>query len=537
MPNEQSHLTNSQIEVDPRELYREEVEAHGGEESSIPFEETDFIQKYGAINVEYIQPPPKSRFFTRPHALNYFHAGKLYRTRNERSSSVLELFLDLLYVGIVAALASQATEKCDGLALLKYIILFIPVWTVWADLKDFMNYYYNDDLTQRLYVLWIMVLLVIYANNSNYVLESHSETAMVVISYMLCRYSSAAAYFFYSFYVMEHKSQIRLYSILIIITTCIWIPVIFIGIRAKIGLSIAIMFLEQLSFSMSFHPITKNFLKLEYSTALNIEHEVERFGAFYTIAIGEFLYGIVTAHITGSGINDKMWKAILVLIIGYIFMFLYFNGEGSVIAVHALRRNVNTSFAWIFLHIPLIGSLILVADASSELVKLSEIPLAKNFEQEISLYGLSFYFSAGICIALFCLGFIAMMDKPIDDISSKHVPKNFRILPRFPIGIIIMCLSFAELKPAKLLGLTTLLLGILFSYEIIVMESKKLLRNGCSNKNLRERTQNQKQNKNKNDVTDTNRNFTRNNESTPNNNYKGQDEDEDEEEIIGNEVI
>lgn len=431
--------------------------------------ETDFVQKYGAINVEYITGPPKSVLFTKPFALNYFHQGKLYRTAGERSSGKLELFLDLLYVGIVSSIAEPLVEHCNGSALLRYFILFVPVFTVWYDITSMMNYYYNDDLTQRLFLLWITVLLMIYANNTSYVLDSHKATAMCVVPYILCRVSVAASSLFYSQFIPEHRTQLRLYAFLIIITSPIWICVIFIGTRAKIGVSIFLVIWEQVCLTTSSHPRIKKLLNVSHGTLLNIEHFVERFASFYIIAIGEFLFTIVSGHPTGEGISVKMWKLIMILMIAYIFMWLYFNGDCSNTLVHALRRSLTTATAWIYIHVPLIASLILTADAAATLLELDEIDLVNEYEEELSLYGLSFFFTTGILIALLCLSVLALCDKPLGQENVFGLSQLYRVLPRIPALIIIVCLSFAEMKPARLIGLSTLILSLLFVYEVFVI--------------------------------------------------------------------
>ncbi|ODV98191.1 hypothetical protein PACTADRAFT_185381 [Pachysolen tannophilus NRRL Y-2460] len=453
-----------------RETLDEDVDIERISRSLASEEELEYEERYETTKVIYIEPPERNKLFTRPYALNYYCDNILYRTKDGNSASALELFLDLLYVGIVSSLAAQTTLECTGLTLLKYVLFFVPVWVVWVDLKDFMNYYFNDDMTQRTYVLWIMLLLVIYVNNCVYILQSHGETAMVVVPYMMCRYSVAVTYIFYSFFVPQHRIQIRIYSALILVVTCAWISVIFVSTRAKVGLTIGIMFLEQVSYVIAFHPITKKLLKLKFSTALNVEREVSRFGAFYTIAIGEFLYNIVTSAYTGPGIHEKLWKALLTLIIAYIFMFVYFDGTGDIVHLPALTRSVHSAYIWIFIHVPLIGSLVLVAYASSNLISLDEITLSKGgYIDKMSLYGLSFFFSGGTCITLVSLGIIAMSDKTLEDVDSKYLSKIIRVFPRFPIAIAILCLSFAELKPAMLIGLTTLMLSFIFIYERIIL--------------------------------------------------------------------
>ena len=145
-------------------------------------EEDEFIRRFGDINFQYIKPPRERFWFMRPHALNYFKDGVLFRTKGERGSSKTELFLDLIYVGLIANLAGEASENASGLALLKYVLFFLPLWVVWADIKDFTNYYYNEDLSQKVYIFWILCLLTLYINSHYDITESYSKAALPVVS-------------------------------------------------------------------------------------------------------------------------------------------------------------------------------------------------------------------------------------------------------------------------------------------------------------------------------------------------------------------
>lgn len=434
-------------------------------------DEDEFIRKYGEIEFKYIKPPKESIWFIRPHALNYFKDGVLYRTKGERSSEKTELFLDLMYVGIVANLAGAATEKGDGAALLEYILLFIPAWTVWADIKDFTNYYYNEDLSQKLYIFWILVLLTLYANSHENVLESVSGAAYTIVPYMLARLSLAAGFFIYSLYIPEHRPQQRLYGTFLIITSCLWIPVIFIGTRAKIGVSIAIMVLEQVSFLVAFHPFTKKLLKVTMSTALNLEHEVERLSAFTTIAIGEYLYKLVASNPLGPGLSFRFARGVFLLIIAYCIFWFYNYGSTCHRATHALRNTGATAICWIYAHLPLIAAIVLSADAGGDLLE-REGGYDEETE-EASLLGLSFFFTGGICVAMCMIGVIGLLDCSRDAPDMHFVPQFWRVVWRIPIGVVVVCLSFAKLDITLLMGLVSLLLFLLLVYESVVMTPKK----------------------------------------------------------------
>jgi hypothetical protein len=90
------------------------------------------------------------------------------REASERQSTRFELFFDLLFVGIVHQIAEAAAEEPTGIGLAKYILTFCPAYSVWADVRDTANQFGSDhDVTQRAYILWIMILLVGYSNNAS----------------------------------------------------------------------------------------------------------------------------------------------------------------------------------------------------------------------------------------------------------------------------------------------------------------------------------------------------------------------------------
>lgn len=447
-------------------------------------DEDEFVRKYGEIQFQYIKRPRDAVWFIRPHALNYFKDGVLYRTKGERTSSKTELFLDLMYVGIIANVAGEASENALWDSLLKYIIIFVPYWTVWADIKDFTNYYYSEDLSQKLYILWILALLTISVNSHKEAFDTRKGAAYTIGGYILCRFSLAVSLFVYSFYIPEHRAQMRLYFVFLLIGCCVWIPVIFVHYRAKIAISIVAIVLEQAFFCIAFHPWTKKVMKLRMSTALNIEHEVERFGTFVTIAIGEYLYKIVASTNLGVGFTEAYGRGIFLLIIAYALFWLYYNGGTSQKAIHPLRHSALRAILWIYAHLPLVGAIVLSADSGGELL-LRELIYheehtsverrATEATEEPPLRALSFFFTGGIFVALVAICVIGLLDECRVEPDVYVIPKLWRVIFRIPVGIIVLCLSFADMDITLLKGITALLLVLLLVYESIVSVPKKNL--------------------------------------------------------------
>ncbi|KAK6459423.1 bacterial low temperature requirement A protein-domain-containing protein [Scheffersomyces xylosifermentans] len=490
---EEDLLDNSDVAVVIEEAAVGVAEDRAGELTDSEGED-EFIRKYGEINFLYIRKPRESVWFVRPHALNYFKDGILYRTKGERTSEKAELFLDLMYVAIIANLAGEATANASGAALLKYILLFIPAWIIWADVKDFVNYYYNEDLFQRVCLIWYLVLLVLFANSHYDVLKDPRGAAITIVPYMLCRLTLAATLVVYSCYIPELRFQQRVYAASILVTTSLWIPVIFLSTRGKIGMSIAIFVLEQLSFMTIHHPIFKKTFKLRTSTALNIEHEVERFSVFFTIAIGEFLYKIVATGPLGIGFSTKFLRAIFMLLIAYILFWIYNYGSTARKAVHALRHSGVTAILFIYAHLPLIAAIVLAADAGGDLVELDitnlhrkqhhgeegsvfghEELIAREEESEHNMYALAFFFGGGLGVAMICLGVLGLLDVSRDPPGTFVLSRFWRVIWRVPVGLIIALLPFAELNSNILMGVIFAILAVLIVFESIVSTPKDFL--------------------------------------------------------------
>lgn len=441
--------------------------------------EDEFVRKYGEIEFQYIKRPKPAIWFVRPHALNYFKDGVLYRTKGERTSGKTELFLDLMYVGIIANVAGEASEHALWSAFLQYVLFFIPYWTVWADIKDFTNYYYSEDLSQKTYILWILILLTLSVNSHSAVLKDTHGAALTIVPYIICRFSLAVSLLVYSFFIPEHRHQMRLYFALLIVTCCLWIPVIFISTRAKVAVSFIAIFCEQATFCIVFHPRTKRYLKLTTSTALNIEHEVERLASFVTIAIGEFLYKVAASLPLGVGFTTAFGRGCFLLITAYNLFWLFFNGGTTDKAVHPLRHSAFRAIAWIYTHLPLVGSIVLAADAGGDLLsrdltyhsESSEEELllrVRETEEEASLRALSFFFTGGIFVALVCICVIGLLDDCRDDPTTFRVPKFWRIIWRIPAGVLIVCFSLPNFNITLLMGLVALVTSVLLVYESIV---------------------------------------------------------------------
>lgn len=240
---------------------------------------------------------------------------------------------------MVANFSDDLTEHADGAHLTKYVLIFAPAWHIWADLRE-MNSYYTDDLAQRLGVLWVMALLVLYANNARAVDEDLAAMRTAAGAYLVARFSNMATFVVSSFASYQHRAQARVLAGFMcggmLLVTPLFLEAV--SIRAKAAVAAVVVVYNEVTRALSLSPWIKRRLRLRYSTAVDIAHEVDRMAAFIII-LGEFVYNVIVGDPAGIGLMAGFAKAFFTLVIAFCLNWLYVSGDGSLQATHPIRRS------------------------------------------------------------------------------------------------------------------------------------------------------------------------------------------------------
>lgn len=88
------------------------------------------------------------KFWKKPVVRQYFHKGLLWRASDVEEVMSFELFVDLLYVGIIDIVGKNAADHPDGFGLLKFIITFTIGWKMWTDLTVAISWFGRYSLPQ-----------------------------------------------------------------------------------------------------------------------------------------------------------------------------------------------------------------------------------------------------------------------------------------------------------------------------------------------------------------------------------------------------
>lgn len=285
-----------------------------------------------------------------------------------------------------------------------------------------------------------MALLVIYANNANLVADDIGALRTTVGAYIVIRLTQVSVYFVYSFSSHFHRTQNRCYFAGCIVGMCIWIPLFFesVSLRAKIAVTVVALVWEELCYLLTFGPWIARLLKLDFTTAVDIEHENDRYTAFTIIVLGEFTYGIIVGSPAAIGLNSATLRAVWTLVIAFCFNSMYTNNDGSLQSVHPIRRSVWSSFAWLLVHLPISAGLLIGGHVSASSVAGSEEAPHGLTPAQRWLWG------GGLGAGMAGMWILAMLYKGLDTKGQLYMTKQMRIAPRLAVALIFALLPLVD---------------------------------------------------------------------------------------------
>jgi hypothetical protein len=76
---------------------------------------------------------------------------------------------------------------------------------------------------------------------------------------------------------------------------------------------------KEISYVITFGPWLARWLNLDFSTAVDIDHENDRYTAFTILVLGEFTYAILVGSPAKGGLNLNVMRAVWTLVIAFCF--------------------------------------------------------------------------------------------------------------------------------------------------------------------------------------------------------------------------
>jgi low temperature requirement protein LtrA len=406
------------------------------------------------------------KFWKRPVVRQYFHKGLLWRSKESGKVTSFELFIDLLYVGIIGVIGDTASEDATGLSLLHFTVTYLISWRMWADVAILINWFETGDVVQRLSILLYLTCLLGFTVNIANAFES-TYTAMVAF-YLAERMFQGFYLLWVAKLVPTVKGVMTAQGVLIFITCPLWIAsvrtpypaqllLIFLGLILDIFSGTALSYFLRASQRIDLSSTSKRTTRFwahvsshfDFYPAINIEHRVERNSAFVSLVFGYSVFTILYQNRFSSSTSNAIFgKACLLLIQAFAFNWIYFETDLAYMHVHAIRRHFVSGWVWLYGHIPFVMGYTLAAATMSKIVlshdcsnadaeSLTDLYQAKSLA-EIST-GLRWFYCGGLSTTLIssCLISFCHSHKTISD---SRLAKRTRLAVRFAAAIAILML-------------------------------------------------------------------------------------------------
>lgn len=413
------------------------------------------------------------KFYVKPAVRQYWHKGLLWRASDVEEVASFELFVDLLYVGIIAVVGDAAAEDATGFGLMRFSVTFILGWKIWSDLTLIVSWFETNDIFQRILVLFVMICLFGFTLNIAQAFES--TWIQMIAFYLTSRLFNAVYYLWIGWLIPMVRGYMIVNATMVAIPCALWIASIqleypdrltLIWIAIVIDLFGIMCLIWVKRWAEKQHPgfASKNAKWFDFFPAINIEHKTERTNAFVTLVFGYSVVALLFQNRAPYGINGFFGKAVLGLIQAFSFNWLYFEIDSCNLHTHAIRRHIMSSMVWMTAHLPFIMAYVLAGASLSRLVlardcrdtnpdDLTAAYLAKS-ESEVPK-GLRWFYCAGFGISLLCMSIISLshVHKVFD---GQRIKKEYRLFNRVVVAIILICLPLAEsLDSLRLIAVTT----------------------------------------------------------------------------------
>ena len=287
--------------------------------------------------------------FKKPIIRQYFHKGLIWRASSLQEVASYELFVDLLYVGIIDISGEFAAEKASGQSLLEFAITFILSWKFWSDIQIAISWFEQDDIFRRGCVLFVLTCLLGFTTNITGWWES-TYTSLIAF-YLAARLFGAAYYAICAYWIPMVRGAMISQAIGNALPAALWIGSIHTDLPGRLALIWMAIFLDlfggiliillQRGGTWMPQPLRQRAARaFEFYPALNIEHKIERTGAFVTLVFGYSILSLLYQNRASFGINAFFGKAALALVQAFAFNWMYFEVDAFNLHTHAIRRRV-----------------------------------------------------------------------------------------------------------------------------------------------------------------------------------------------------
>jgi low temperature requirement protein LtrA len=263
----------------------------------------------------------------------------------ERHATWLELFHDLVFVAAVAQLATSLGQDYSWTGMLRFSLLFVPVWWAWVGHTFYLSRFDTEDAGHRFLTLAQMTAAASLAVHVPGALGPTS--AGFALSYAAARFLLVAEYLRAGRHIPVVRPLTYRYSIGFGAAASLWALSVLVPLPWRFGVWLAALAVDFLT------PLTAGQLHVRFPP--HLMHLPERFGLFTIIVIGEAVVSVVFG-IGKSGLTPLSGTAgFMGLLIAFALWWGYFEGaKGAAVRALSASRHMWRYQQWLYSHLPLL---------------------------------------------------------------------------------------------------------------------------------------------------------------------------------------
>lgn len=216
-------------------------------------------------------------------------------------------------------------------------------------LREYISNFYKDDLVDRMFLVWILVLSVLYGVNAPFAFNPSGEgnsLKLLIALYLISRVSFLCAYLLQCIYLPFLRRQSAFQVVASMLTGALWVVAIYVPYPGKYTLLILANLLEQpIAFWMA-SPLGDKLITGGWKRTIDVDRYVERHEGFFIIILGEGVFRLIEGSPSGIGINEHSGTVVTALLLYYFLHWIYFNNDQTKSFIHAVRRTWWKPFLW-----------------------------------------------------------------------------------------------------------------------------------------------------------------------------------------------
>lgn len=269
-----------------------------------------------------------------------------------RRATWLELFYDLVYVVVVAALAAQLAHDLTGAGVLRFAALFLPVWWSWSGVTFYNDRFDTDDLWHRVATLLQMLGAALLALN----VPTAFTGPAFALSYAYVRGILVANYLRVAREVPTASPLARRYALGFTLAAALWVVSVLLPTPWRFALWAVAMVVDLGT------PLTARSLQAQMPVSQS--HLPERIGLFTLIVLGEGVAAVVRGAGAATLTFASAAAGALGLALAFSLWWIYFENLDE----RVVRRTRLAGQVWFYGHFPLVMGLAAAAVGVERLI-------------------------------------------------------------------------------------------------------------------------------------------------------------------------